>query len=257
MKLDVCGVSFSYPSRKILEDITFDVSRGQMVAILGPNGVGKSTLMSCISRNANTFTGDVNIDDTNIRTLSRRNLAKLVAVVSQSNDTSHLKVFESVLLGRRPNVVMDASAKDLVITKKVIELMQLDDLSMKYMDEISGGECQLVRIARALAQEPKVLLLDEPTSNLDISNQYRVMNTLNKVVKNNDMAAVIVIHDLNLALRFADRFILIKGGRIHSAGDISVITPDSLREVYGIEAYVETVNGIPSIIPKGASDDNE
>jgi len=257
MKLDVCGVSFSYPSRQILEDITFEVTQGQIVAILGPNGVGKSTLLSCISRTANAFSGDVNIDDTDIKSLSRRDLAKLVAVVAQSNDTSHLKVFESVLLGRRPNVVMDASSRDLIITKRVIELMGIEHLSMKYMDEISGGECQLVRIARAITQEPKLLLLDEPTSNLDISNQYQVMETVRKVVKNNDMAAIIVIHDLNLAMRFADRFILVKGGRIHSAGDVSVITPDSLREVYGIDAYVETVKGIPSVIPKGASDNHE
>lgn len=253
MRISVDGISFEYPSKKVLEGVTFDVAPGEMVAILGPNGVGKSTLLSCISRAISPSEGRVEIDGVDTSGLSRRDLAKLVSVVSQGSDAPHTKVFESVLLGRRPNVVLDASDKDLIITERVIALMELEHLSMKYMDEVSGGEGQLVRIARAIAQQPKVLLLDEPTSNLDISNQYKVMDTVKNVVAGNGMAAIIVIHDLNLALRFADRFILVKGGRIHSAGDISVITPESLREVYGIDAYVESVNGIPCIIPRGAA----
>jgi len=253
MKLAVDGITFSYPSRKVLDDVSFRVERGQIVAILGPNGVGKTTLMSCISRMINPGSGSVTIDGEDTSGLSRRELAKKVAIVIQGDERSRIRVFESVLLGRRPNVILDASEDDMIITERAIDVLGIKDLSLKYVDELSGGEAQMVRIARAFAQQPKVLLLDEPTSNLDISNQYRVLETVVRLVKSNDMAAIMVIHDLNLAIRFADRFIMMKGGRIHSAGDMSVITPESLREVYGIEAYVEEVRGIPSIIPVGAA----
>ena len=132
---------------------------------------------------------------------------------------------------------------------RVLHLLGLDGLALKYVDEISGGEYQLVQIARVLVQQPKVILLDEPTSSLDLSNQHMIMHLIRNIVKKNHMAAIMTIHDLNLAIRHSDRFIMMRDGIIYTAGDHSVITPENIRAVYHIDAYVETVRGIPMVIP--------
>jgi iron complex transport system ATP-binding protein len=131
----------------------------------------------------------------------------------------------------------------------VLHLLGLDGLSLKYVDEISGGEYQLVQIARVLVQQPKVILLDEPTSSLDLSNQHLIMHLIRNIVKKNHMAAIIIIHDLNLAIRHSDKFILMKDGMVYAAGGHEVITPENIKAVYNIDAYVESVRGIPMVIP--------
>jgi len=128
-------------------------------------------------------------------------------------------------------------------------LLGLDDLALKYVDEISGGEYQLVQIARVLVQQPKVILLDEPTSSLDLSNQHMIMHLIRNIVKKNHMAAIMIIHDLNLAIRHSDKFILMKEGKVYAAGTHEIITPESIKAVYNIEAFVERVRGIPVVIP--------
>jgi iron complex transport system ATP-binding protein len=158
-------------------------------------------------------------------------------------------VFDSVLLGRKPHITWDVSKKDIQIAKDAITRFGMDKLSLKYIDEISGGELQKVQIARALVQEPKVLLLDEPTSSLDLCNQHRIMATLVDVVKNADLTAIMTMHDLNLALRYADKFLMLKDGKIFAAGDHDVITPENIEAVYGLPVNVENYQGRPLIIP--------
>jgi iron complex transport system ATP-binding protein len=172
-----------------------------------------------------------------------------IGYVPQRSETSKTTVFDSVLLGRKPHFEWDASEKDTRLAGRVLHLLGLGHLALKYVDEVSVGEYQLVQIARVLVQQPKIILLDEPTSSLDLSNQHMIMHLIRNIVKKNHMAAIMIIHDLNLAIRHSDKFILMKEGKIYSAGNHEIITPESIKNVYNIDAYVENVRGIPVVIP--------
>ncbi len=249
MFLEVEGMEFSYKSEKVLEDVTFEICRGETVALLGPNGVGKTTLMKCINKILMPSGGAVYLDGENLTRMDARDISLNVGYVSQRGETSRLTVFDSVLLGRRPHIDWDVTEKDISITSRVIHLIGLDDLSMKYVDEISGGEYQLVQIARALVQQPRVILLDEPTSNLDLSNQHMIMHLVSGLTAYNDMAAIITIHDLNLAIRHSNKFIMMSDGHVFAAGGKEIITPENIKKVYKIDAYVEDIRGYPMVMP--------
>jgi len=249
MFFKVEGIEFSYKSEKVLEDITFDIDRGETVALLGPNGVGKTTLMKCINKILSPSNGSIYLDGKDLMNVDRRTISLNIGYVSQRGETSRLTVFDSVLLGRRPHIDWDVTDKDISITSRVIHLIGLDDLSMKYVDEISGGEYQLVQIARALVQQPRIILLDEPTSNLDLCNQHMIMHMVSGLISHNEMAAIMTIHDLNLAIRHSDKFVMMKDGRIFAAGDKGIITPENIKKVYNIDAYVDEIRGYPMVMP--------
>ena len=250
MLLEVNGIEFSYGSTPTLNDVSLSVERGQVLTLLGPNGVGKTTLLKCLNKILEPSGGSVMIEGVDIHKISRREAAKQMGYVPQRGDVSRMTVFDAVLLGRRPYIEWDASEKDLRLVSRVIDLMGLKDMSLRYVDEISGGEYQLVQIARALAQQPEVILMDEPTSSLDISNQHMIMKVIRKIVQRNNMAAVMTIHDLNLAVRYSDKFVMMHGGRIFAAGDHDVITPENIWAAYHVDAFVERIRGIPVVIPK-------
>jgi len=246
---EVNGINFSYRSRPVLHDISFSIEKDDFVSILGPNGVGKTTLMKCINKILVPDVGSVFMEGLDLHRMGKKEIAKNVGYVAQRGETSRITVFDSVLLGRRPHFEWDVTDKDIRLAGRVIHLMGLDDLALKYVDEISGGEYQLVQIARVLVQQPKVLLLDEPTNSLDLSNQHMIMHLIRNIVKKNHMAAIMTIHDLNLAFRHSDKFVLMKDGMIFAAGDHRIITPENIRAVYNIDAYVETIKGIPVVVP--------
>lgn len=249
MFFEVNGISFSYRSRQVLDDVSFKVEKDDVVSILGPNGVGKTTLMKCINKVLAPSAGAVLIEGSDLHQMSKKEIAKNIGYVAQRGETSRTTVFDSVLLGRRPHFEWDATDKDVRLVGRVLHLLGMDHLALKYVDEISGGEYQLVQIARVLVQQPKLILLDEPTNSLDLSNQHMIMHLIRNVVKTNHMAAIITIHDLNLAIRHSDKFVMMKDGMIFTAGDHSIITSENIRAVYNIDAYVETVRGIPVVIP--------
>lgn len=226
-----------------------DVGIHEILSILGPNGVGKSTLLKCINGMLKTKKGTVLVDGENVHKLKRTEVAKRMGYVPQRADVSQITVFDSVLLGRKPHITWDVSKRDLQITKDAISRFGLETLSLKYINEISGGELQKVQIARAIVQEPKVLLLDEPTSNLDLCNQHRIMATMADVVKKTNLIAIMTMHDLNLAIRYSDKFVLLKDGKIFAAGDQSVITPENIEAVYGLPVNVETYRNRLVIVP--------
>ncbi|MGC9064796.1 MAG: ABC transporter ATP-binding protein, partial [bacterium] len=143
----------------------------------------------------------------------------------------------------------DVSEKDIEIVREVLEMLKLEHLALKYLDELSGGELQKVFIARAIAQEPQVLLLDEPTNNLDLKNQIEVMRIIRESVKKNNISSIVVIHDINLALRFSDKFLLLKDNTIFAYGDINIITPENISSVYGVPVTIERIKDIPVVIP--------
>ncbi|ACV24227.1 ABC transporter ATP-binding protein [Methanocaldococcus fervens] len=249
MILSVDGVEFAYRSRKVLNNIKFKVNRGEVVSILGVNGAGKSTLLKCINRILKPKRGTILIDNFDINKLNGLELAKKVGYVPQRAERNFLTVFDTVLLGRKPHIKWEVSEKDLEITHKVLKLLNLEDYALRYTNELSGGELQKVIIARALVQEPQILLLDEPTNNLDLKNQLEVMKLIRDVSKSQNIASIVVMHDLNLALRFSDKFIMLKDGIIYAEGDKSIITPENIKAVYGVDAYIESVRGVPVVVP--------
>jgi iron complex transport system ATP-binding protein len=212
--------------------------------------VGKTTLLKCINRVHRMDAGTVLVDGSDVHDMARKEMAKRIGYVPQRAHVSGSTVFESVLLGRKPHIDWDISEKDLRLVGRIIRIMGLEPIAGKRVDAIRGGEYQMVQIARALAQQPRVMLLDEPTSNLDLCNQHRIMATVSSVVRENGMCAVMTNHDLNLAIRYCDRFIMMKDGKVFAAGGKEVITPENILQVYGMEAYVEVYRGIPLVIPR-------
>jgi iron complex transport system ATP-binding protein len=245
----VNGIDFSYGSRQVLDDVSFAVKEKDLVSVLGPNGVGKTTLIKCINRVLTPDAGSVSIGGSDLHRMSKKDIAKNIGYVAQRTETSKTTVFDAVLLGRKPHFQWDVTEKDMRLAGRVLHLLGLDGLALKYVDEISGGEYQLVQIARVLVQQPKLILLDEPTSSLDLANQHMIMHLVRNIVKKNHMAAIMVIHDLNLAIRHSDKFVLMKDGMVYSLGGLEIITPENIKAVYNIEAYVERVRGVPVVIP--------
>lgn len=249
MILSVEGLDFKYPSHNVLKDISFTLEKGECLAILGTNGAGKSTLLKCINKILKPLQGSIIIDKNNLKKLKQTDIAKKVAYVSQNNQGARMTVFDSILIGRRPYIKWDVTKKDINIVNKTIQMLELEDYSLRFVDELSGGEYQKVLVGRALAQEPKVLLLDEPTSNLDLKNQLEVINIIKKVIKENNISAIVTIHDLNLALRFADKFILLKNGKVFASGKKEIINPENIKVVYSVNVNVERFNNFPVVIP--------
>lgn len=249
MILSVEELTFLYRNREVLDEIVFTIDAGEIVAILGPNGVGKTTLLKCLNRILRPKTGVVNLDGEDLSRLNLMDIARRVGYVPQRVETGRLTAFDAVLLGRRPHIGWDVTEHDLRIVDAVFHRLSMDALRLSYIDEMSGGEIQKVAIARALVQEPKVLLLDEPTSNLDLKNQVEILSTIVQIVRQHTIAAVMTMHDLNQALRYADRFIFLKDGRVHSHGDRGIVTPDVIRDVYGVPVEVVTHKGVLLVVP--------
>jgi iron complex transport system ATP-binding protein len=160
-----------------------------------------------------------------------------------------MTVFNSVLLGRKPYIQWDITQRDMAIAAQALATLGLSDYALRFLDELSGGELQKVVIARALAQEPEVLLMDEPTSSLDLKNQLEVLKLIRQITRERGIAAVVALHDLNLALRFADRFVLLKEKRIFAAGGAEVMTPETIEAVYAVPVAMTSHNGNRFVIP--------
>jgi len=249
MKLSINGIKFSYGSREILKDVSFEVEEGEIFSILGTNGAGKSTLLKCINRILTPKKGTILIDNFDIRKMDNSQLAKYIGYVPQRSNGNYMTVFDTLLLGRKPYIKWKVSRKDIETVYRVLELLGLEEHAWKYTNELSGGELQKVVIGRALVQEPEVLLLDEPTNNLDIKNQLEVMEIIRSISKSEGITSVLVMHDLNLALRYSDKFALMKDGVIYAVGGREVITPENIRSVYGVDVYIEHVRGYPVVVP--------
>lgn len=248
--LKVENIRFSYNKKgpEILSGLSFEAGQGELLAVLGTNGAGKSTLIKCIDRILSPSEGKVLIDGENVFEMSRQHMARHIAYVPQQAEGGSMTVFDAVLLGRKPYITWDATEHDRRITEQLISRMELDDKALSPVSKLSGGEAQKVLLARALAQEPKLLLLDEPTSNLDPKNQHQALSLVKSTVKEQKLCAVAVLHDLNLALRYCDRFLFIKDGRLCSCGGADTVTPELLKEVYDINADVIDHNGQPVVI---------
>ncbi|HHY80574.1 MAG TPA: ABC transporter ATP-binding protein [Thermoanaerobacter sp.] len=249
MILDIDGIESSYTSVPVLKDVKFTLQRGELLSILGNNGAGKSTLLKCINKILKPHKGAIYIEKDEISKLSRIEVAKRIGYVAQRNENGRFTVFDAVLLGRKPHIKWDVTERDIKIVNEVLKKFDLEKLSLCYLNELSGGELQKVVIARALAQQPIVMLLDEPTNNLDLKNQIEVLRIVKETVKEQNIAAIVISHDLNLALRFSDKFLLLKDNTIFAYGGMEVMTEENIEAVYGIPVAVEKCRNIPIVIP--------
>jgi len=251
MKLKVKEVGFSYASVPVLKDICIELSPSEMLGIVGPNGAGKSTLIRCINRILSPQKGCILLDKQDIEEMSRMELAKKMGYIPQTaSQVFPATVFDTVLMGRRPHLGWRSSEKDTEMVLEMLQMLNIEEFAMRDINELSGGQQQKVFIARALTQEPDVLLLDEPTSNLDIRHQLEVMDIIKNIVREKEISAIMAIHDLNLASRYADRIVMMHSGEIFSAGDpVSALTPENIEHVYGVEVKVSNHDGRPYIVP--------
>ena len=242
MRFEAKGIRFSYDSVPVLEEVTFTAVGGEVLGIIGPNGSGKTTLLRCLNRTLSPRVGTVLIDGEDIHDLSRRDIARRMGVVPQEPGTPFpFTVWEFVLMGRYPHArpLSGTGARDLAAVEEALCLTDILALAERPVTELSGGERQRVLLARALAQEPEVFLLDEPTAHLDIGHQLEVLELVRRLTVKRELVTVLSSHDLNLAARFCDRLLLLSHGRVYAAGTPEeVLTPDRLRRVYGVEAEV-------------------
>jgi len=249
MILEANGVSFGYNGRKILKDVRFGVDHGELLAILGPNGVGKTTLLRCVNAILKPTGGAILVENRDVMKLDVSEIARLIGYVAQRQDAGRLTAFDAILMGRRPHIRWKVSDKDLRIVDAAMKRLNLQHLAMRYIDQMSGGELQKVAIARSLVQEPTLLLLDEPTSSLDLKNQLEILSLIRDIIRGHGIAGVVTMHDLNMALRYSDKCVFLKDGAICAACKTSEVSADTIKMVYGVPVEIHLLNGNPTVIP--------
>lgn len=241
-RLTLRGVSYAYDEAKVLDRIDLEVRAGQRLAILGPNGAGKSTVLRLLAGTLAPDAGLVLLDGTDLLSLRGAERARRVAFVPQETRVAFdFTVLEIVLMGRSPRLGLLGieGAHDLEIARQALALTGAADLAERPISHLSSGERQRVLLARALAQEPDTILLDEPTAFLDLGHQVRIHRLLAGLNRDRGTTIVFVSHDLNLAARYADRIVLLRGGRILQDGPpAQVLTPDAVRAAFGVEIHV-------------------
>jgi iron complex transport system ATP-binding protein len=257
--IDVNSISFRYHEDWVLQDVSFRVEKGEFVGVIGPNGSGKTTLLKILYRLLVPQKGEVLFELVSMKKMERSDIAKRIAVVAQETQLLFpFSVLETVLMGRSPYLghLMFESEKDLEIAKRAMEWTNVLSFSERPMDELSGGERKRVFIARALAQEPEVMLLDEPTASLDIHHQIDFLDLILTLNRERGLTIAMASHDMNIASEFCDRLILLQEGRIFKIGTPQeVITNENIESVYGCQVWVDQnpISGMPriSLLKKG------
>ena len=236
------NIECRYYSTRVLKHITFEASSGDFIGLIGPNGSGKTTLLRSIGRTLKPHVGCILLDGKDVYSLKTKEVAKRIAVVPQEQTSLPFTALETVLMGRTPHLkwLEKEGKKDYAIAKNAMKVTNTWHLSSRLFAELSGGEKQRVIIAQALAQEPKVLLLDEPTVHLDINHQVEILNLIKKLSKKEGLVIIAVFHDLNLAAQYCDDLILLNQGEIESIGSPeAVLTPKNIKRVYHAEVIVK------------------
>ena len=250
--VDAQAVSFSVEAKTLLDRVDMRAERGQFVGLIGPNGAGKSTLLRTLSGVLRHQQGAVWLEGSDLGAMPARDVAAMLALVPQiAPFTQGFTAFELVLMGRYPHLgrfEVEGQADDR-IARDAMLLTETDHFAPRTLDTLSGGERQRVFLARALAQQPRVLLLDEPTSNLDILHQLTILGLVRQLV-DNGLTAIAAIHDLNLAARYCDRLVLLSNGRVVTEGaPEEVLTPETIESAFGVRSaiYREPVTGALAI----------
>lgn len=250
MKLKVDKLGFSYEKAPILKDISFETNSGEITCLLGPNGTGKTTLLKCINRILTPSSGEVFVDEILINKKTPKELAKIFSYVSQSTHTVFpISVIDTVLMGRVQNINFKVKEKDKQVVFDILEKMNLNNMAFKNINNLSGGERQRVFIAKAIAQNSPIILLDEPTSSLDMKNQLESLEIISTLVKEKDITVIMSIHDLNIASMYADKIIMLKNSQVFSFGETDqVINEYNIKQVFGVNTVVENIDGIKHVV---------
>jgi iron complex transport system ATP-binding protein len=241
--LETDKLSYTYDDKIVLDAVSLSIGKGEILGILGPNGCGKTTLLKNLNRNLHPHEGCVMVDGTDIEGMSKRSIARRVAVVPQTNEIRFaFTVREIVKMGRMPfqEAFRGDSSADMEIVEKAMERTGLLPLADRFINTVSGGERQRAIIARAMAQTPEVVLMDEPTLHLDINMQFEVLDLVSSLSRENALTVVIVSHDLPMVTRYCDRVILIHDHGVFAVGNPEeVLTPENMRTVFNIDAELE------------------
>jgi iron complex transport system ATP-binding protein len=236
------GISFSYKQKPVLENIDLQIKKGEIIGILGPNGCGKTTLLKLLNRNLHPGSGQVLMDGTDMEDISKRRIARHIAVVPQSNEIRFtFSVRDIVAMGRMPFLdrFQGESAEDMSIVEEAMEKTNIKEFADRLINTMSGGERQRVIIARALAQRPEVILLDEPTLHLDINHQFEVLDLVKRLSEEEGLTVVIVSHDLPMVVKYCDRIVLIHDHKVHALGaPEEVLTKENMKTVFNIDALL-------------------
>lgn len=245
MAIEIKNIEFAYKKELVLKNLSTSINHCDFVAFVGPNGSGKSTLIRCIDGILNPQKGEILIDGKNSRKIDREDLAKIVAYVPQSEGARiSATVYDTVLMGRKPHIGWNPVKKDYETVERVLKILDLESIALEYINELSGGQRQRVFIARALAQEPKILLLDEPTANLDLKHTLEVLKLL-KELSSQQITIIIAIHDLNLAVKYCNKIVMLNRGEIFAEGGKEIVTTENINKLYGVEVkLIECGNDI-------------
>lgn len=248
--LSVQNLGFRYGDKAVIQDVDLRVNRGAILSLVGPNGAGKTTLMKCINRLLEPTHGSIEWNGIPISRLSRLELARTMAYVPQAEPLRFpMTVFDTILLGRRPYLNWRPGKIDIDIVYSMIERLELEELTLRDMNELSGGERQKVIIAKALAQEPQLLLFDEPNTYLDLKYQLTMMQLIRDLVDEKQISAMMITHDLNLALRFSDQLAMLDKGHLVAEGGPDILTEELIRQVYEVNARIRQEGNKPFMVP--------
>ena len=256
MELNVEGLNVDYDDKKILKNISFNVKNGEIVTIIGPNGSGKSTLIKSISCYLKPASGNIYLNMVNINQINKKEIARNLSVLPQVKDvSSDISIEELVSYGRFPHLKFGRrlGKEDKEIISWALEKTGLLDIKDRYVVTLSGGERQRAWIAMSLAQKPKILLLDEPTTFLDICYQMEILELIKELNKTLGITVVMVLHDLNQAARYSDNMMVINNGEIWDYGEpCQIISEELLKNIFKIDAdiYVDKINNCPYFIPR-------
>jgi len=241
--LEIKNISLRYRDKTVLSDISFAVAAGEFFVIIGPNGAGKTSLLKIISGLQQTLQGTVTIKEKKISTYPRRSISRILAVVPQQIEVGFpFTVAETVIMGRTPHlgILGMEGKKDLAIAEEAMQFTEVSHLAERKLFQLSGGELQRVIIARAICQQPEIILLDEPTTALDPAHQLKIMDLMEKFRRQNNTTIIMVSHDLNLASMYGDRLLLLKDGKVVKTGNPeTVLDRTLLEESYGCRMYVD------------------
>jgi len=250
MTLDLQHVSVSYGATQVLEGVSVSAESGSLLGLLGPNGSGKTTLLRAVMGGVDLDGGQIRLEGTDVATLSTQAVARQVGYLQQVSDVARqATVFDTVLLGRNPHFGWRPTETDREAVRSVLARLGIEDLSMRELGSLSGGQRRTVLLARALVQAESALLLDEPTSGLDLKHQYAVMRRVRRAVRERDLAGVVAIHDLALASQFCDRFALLSDGGLHAVGGDEVLDSATIEDVYDVPVSVVDRHGGKQVVP--------